>query len=98
MVTNLRYTGDTTVITGTKEELLEIMEIIRKTSEKAGLYLIVLNAKVMMTGEVTVDGKIVEVVKSFVFLGALITRYGLCDKEICRGYPRKHIGTKCVKI
>ena len=33
-------------------------------------------------GEVTVDGNIVEVVMSFIFLGALITRDGLCDKEI----------------
>ena len=30
------------------------------------------------------DGKIVEVVTSFKFLGALITRDGLCDKEIPR--------------
>ena len=43
--------------------------------------------KVMTTGdigELTVDGKIVEVVTSFIFLGALITRDGLCDKEIRR--------------
>ena len=36
-------------------------------------------------GEVTVDGKVVEVVTSFIFLGALITSYGLCDKETRRG-------------
>ena len=35
-------------------------------------------------GEVIVDGKIVEVVTSFIFLGSLITRDGLCDKEIRR--------------
>ncbi len=35
-------------------------------------------------GEVTVDGKIVEVVTGFIFLGALITIHGLdlCDEEI----------------
>ena len=61
------------------------MERVRKTSEKAGLYLNVLNMKVMATvyiGEVTVDGNIVGVVTSLIFLGALITRDGLCDKEI----------------
>ena len=65
----------------------EIMERVRKTSEKAGLYLNVLKTKVMTTGdigEVAVDGKTVEVVTKFVFLGALITKDGLCDKEIRR--------------
>ena len=41
----------------------------------------------MTTGDieqVTVDGKIVEVVTCFIFLGALITRDGLCVKEIRR--------------
>ena len=59
---------------------------VRKTSETAGLYLNGLNTTVMTTGyigDVTVDGKTVEVVTSFTFL-ALITGDGLCDKEIRR--------------
>ena len=47
----------------------------------------VLKTKVMTTGDieqVKVDGKIVEVVTSFKFIGTLITREGLCDKEIHR--------------
>ena len=35
-------------------------------------------------GEVTVDGKDTEVVTKFVFLGALITKDGLCEKEVRR--------------
>ena len=87
VITNLRYADDTTLIAGTKEDLTEIMERVRKTSEKAGLYLNVLKTKVMTTGdigEVAVDGKTVEVVTKFLFLGALITKGGLCDKEIRR--------------
>ena len=87
MVRNLRYADDTTLIAGTKEDLIGIVERVRKTSEKADLYLNVLKTKVMTTGdigEVRVDGKIVEVVTSFIFLGALITRDGLYDKEIRR--------------
>ena len=56
-----------------------------------GLYLNVLNTKVITTGdngELTVDGKIVEVVRLEVVTSlmclALITRDGLCDKEIRR--------------
>ena len=33
-------------------------------------------------GEVTVDWKDIEVVTKFVFLGALITKDGLCKKEV----------------
>ena len=87
VVTNLRYADDTTLIARTKEDIVEIMERVRKTSERAVLYLNVLKTKVMTTGDigqVTVDGKIEEVVTSFVFLGALITRDGLCDKDIRR--------------
>ena len=50
-------------------------------------YINVLTTKLTTTvdiGEVKVDGNIVEVVMSFIFLGALITRDGLCDKEIRR--------------
>ena len=36
------------------------------------------------TGEVTVDGKEIEVVTKFVFLGELITEDGLCEKEVRR--------------
>ena len=35
-------------------------------------------------GEVTVDGKDIEVVTKFVFVGALITKDGLCEKEVRR--------------
>ena len=83
----MRYADYTTLIAGTMEDIIEIMERVRKTSEKAGVYLNVLKANVMTTGdigEVAVDGKIVEMVTSFIFLGDLITRDGLCDKEIRR--------------
>ena len=43
--------------------------------------------KVMTTGyigEVTLDGKDIEVVTKFVFLGALSTKDGLCEKEVRR--------------
>ena len=58
---------------------------VRRASEKAGLYLNVGKTKVMPTGDigaVTVDGKDIEVVMKFVFLGALITEDGLCEKEV----------------
>ena len=78
---------DTTLLAGTKEDLTELVERVRRASEKAGLYLNVGKTKVMTTGdigEMTVDGIDVEVVTKFVFLGALITKDGLCEKEVRR--------------
>ena len=87
MVTNLRYADDTTLLAGTKEDLAELVERVRRASEKAGLYLYVGKTKVVTTGDiggVTVDGKDIEVVTKFVFVGALITKDGLCEKEVRR--------------
>ena len=86
-MTNLRYADDTTLLAGTKEDLIELVERVRLASEKAGLYRNVGKTKVMTTGdvgEVTVDGKDIEVVTKFVFLGVLITKDGLCEKEVRR--------------
>ena len=66
---------------------IELVERVRRASEKVGLYLNVGKTKVMTTGyigEVTVDGKDIEVVTKFISLGALITKDGLCGKEVQR--------------
>ena len=87
MVTNLRYADDTTLLAGTKEDLIELVERVRGAIEKTGLYLNVGKTKVITTGdigEVTVDRKDIEVVTKFVFLGALITNDGLYEKEVRR--------------
>ena len=87
MITNLRYADDTTLIAETKNDLIAIMERVKLASEKAGLYLNVGKTKVMMTedqGEMVVDGKHIEVVSHFIFLGSLITKDGFCEKEIRR--------------
>ena len=47
MVTNLRYADDTTLLAGTKEDLIELVGRVRRASEKAGLYLNVGKTKVM---------------------------------------------------
>ena len=84
----MRYADDTTLFAGTQEALIELVGRVRRASEKAGLYLNVGKTKVMTTGdigEVIVDGKDIEVVTKFVFLGALITEDGLCEKGVRRG-------------
>ena len=80
--TNLRYADDTTLITETKNVIIEIMERVKLANEKAGLYL-----NVMLTedqGEMVVDCKHIEVVSQFIFVGSLITKDIFCDREIRR--------------
>ena len=84
----MRYADNITLMAGTKEDLVEIMERVRKNKRESRPTprLNALKTKVVTTGDieqVTVDGEIVEVVTSLICL-ALITRYGLCDKEIRR--------------
>ena len=38
-VSNLRYADDTTLIAGNREDLIELIEKVKSSSEKPGLYL-----------------------------------------------------------
>ena len=53
-VTNLGYHDDTTLLAGTNEDFIELVERVRRASEKAGLYLNVGKTKVMTTGGIGV--------------------------------------------
>ena len=86
-ITNLRYADNITLIAESKNDLIEIMERVKLASKKAGIYLNIGKTKVMMTedqGKMVVDGKHIDVVSHFIFLGSLITKDGFCAKEIRR--------------
>ena len=50
---NLRYTGDTTVMAETEEELKSLLMTVREESEKAGLKLNIQKMKIMASGPIT---------------------------------------------
>ena len=59
----------------------------KEESEKAGLKLNIQNTKIMSSGPITsrhIDGKKVEAVIDFLFLGSKITADGDCSHEIKR--------------
>ena len=67
-----------------KEELL--MKV-KEESEKAGLKLNIQKTKIMTPGPITswqIDGKTMETVTEFIFLGSKITTDGDCSHEIKR--------------
>ena len=60
---------------------------VKEESEKVGLKLNILKTKIMASGPITswqIDGKTVETVSDFIFLGSKITADGECSHEIKR--------------
>ena len=70
-----------------KEELKSLLMKVKEESEKVGLKLNIQKTKIMAFGPITswqIDGKTVETVSDFIFLGSQITADGDCSHEIKR--------------
>ena len=86
-INNLRYADDTTLTAESEEELKRLLMKVKKESEKVGLKLNIQKTKIMAYGSITlwkIDGKTVETVADFIFLGSKITADGDCSHEIKR--------------
>ena len=84
---NLRYADDTTLMAESEEELKSLLMEVKLESEKVGLKLNIQKTKIMASGPITsweIDGKTVETVSDFIFLGSKITADGDCSHEIKR--------------
>ena len=70
-----------------EEELESLLMKVKEESEKVGLKLNIQKTKIMASGPITswqIDGKTVETVADFIFLGLKITADGDCSHEIKR--------------
>ena len=86
-INNLRYTVGTTLMAESEEELKSLLMKVKEESEKVGLKLNIQKTKIMASGPNTswqIDGKRVETVADFIFLGSKITADGDCSHEIKR--------------
>ena len=86
-ISNLRYADDTTLMSESEEELKSLLMKAKEESEKVGLKLNIQKTKIMASGPITsweIDGKTVEIVSDFIFLGSKITADGDCSHEIKR--------------
>ena len=84
---NLRYADDTTLMAESEEELKSFLMKVKEESEKVGLKFNIQKTKIMASGPITsweIDGKTVETVTDFIFLGSKITADGDCSHEIKR--------------
>ena len=86
-INNLRYAGDTTLTAESKEEIKSLLMKVKEESEKAGLKLNIQKTTIMASGPITsweIDGKTMETLEDFIFLGSKITADGDCSHEIQR--------------
>ena len=70
-INNLRYANDTNVMAESEEELKILLKKVKEESEK--------KMKIMASGPITswqIDGKTVETVADFIFMGSKITADG----------------------
>ena len=86
-INNLRYADDTTLMAESEEELKSLLIKVKKETEKLGLKINIQKTNIMASGPSTswqIDGKTVETVSDFIFLGSKITADGDCSHEIKR--------------
>ena len=86
-INNLRYADDTTLMAESEEELKSLLMKMKEESEKVGLKINIQRMKIMASGPITsrqINGKTVEAVADFIFLGSKITADGDFSHEIKR--------------
>ena len=84
---NLRYTDDTMLMEESKEEPKSLLMKGKEQSEKAGLKLNIQKTNIKASSPITswqINGKTMETVRDFIFLGYKITADGDCSHKIKR--------------
>ena len=86
-LTQSRYADDTILMAESEAELKSLLMKVKEESEKVALKLNIQKTKIMASRPVTswqIDGKTVETVSDFIFLGSKISVDGDCSHEIRR--------------
>ena len=86
-INNLRYADDTTLMAESQQKLRSLLRKVKEENEKVGLKFNIQKTKIMASGPMTswqIDGKTMETVKDFIFLGSKITEDGDCSHETKR--------------
>ena len=86
-INNFRYTDDTTLMAGSKEELNSLLIKVKEESEKVGLKVNIQKIKIMASGPIIswqIEGGKSGSSDNFIFLGSKITADGDYSHEIQR--------------
>ena len=86
-INNLRYANDTTLMEENEEELKSILMKVKEEREEFDLKLNIQKTKIMASGPITswqINGKPMETVTDFIFLGSKVIADGDFSHEIKR--------------
>ena len=86
-INNLRYADDTTLMAESEKELKSLLMKVKEESEKAALKLNIQKMKIIASGPITswqIEGRKVNTMTEFIFLGSKITMDGDCSHKIKR--------------
>ena len=86
-INSLRYADDTSIAAENEEELKSRLMKVKEETENSGLPLNTHKTKIMASSPIIswqIDGKKVETVAEFIFLGSKITAGDYCSHEIKR--------------
>jgi len=89
---------DTTIIAEDPNDLELLMNKVKHANAEVGLELNLAKTKIMTTGEnliFKIDGQVLETVECYTFLDSIVTKDGMCTKQIKR---RKSAMSKLEKI
>ena len=86
-INKLRYADDTAIMAESEEELKSLLIKVKDESEKPGLKLTIQKSKIVASDPIfswQIDGKTMESVREFLFLGSRITASGDCSHKMKR--------------
>ena len=89
-LTNIRYADDTALIADSESKLQALVDCLVRESSVKGLSVNITKTQVMVisksdtqeTANITIEGKRLEQVSRFSYLGSIITQNGRCDEDI----------------
>ena len=84
-INNLRYADDTTLMAENEEELKRLLMKVKEEGEKAGLKISIHKTKIIAFSPITswqIDGKTMETVTDFLFLGSKILQVVTAAKKL----------------
>ena len=87
IISNVRYSDDTTLTAESKKELKSLLMKVKEESGKVGLKLNIQKTKIMTSGRTIswqIDGETMETVRVFILGCSKITADGDCSHEIKR--------------
>ena len=91
-INNLRYADDTVLLAESEKDLQRIVDVVKDKSERFGLLMNAKKTKTMVFSKhdnvpsitIKINNNLVDQVKSFQYLGVLVTEDGRSEKELVR--------------